>query len=88
MMSEIELLFGVEPFYVLTYLVASTIAGAGVFYKFMKYIKRIDDRGQNQNKAFLVMAEHMDTDSERLHPDRTPRKILPTIETILKEKTN
>jgi len=81
----VELLFGVEPFYVLTYLVAGSVAAGGIAWKFLKMVQKIDTRGINHNKAFIVLAGHMDTDSERLHPERSPNKIKPTIETILND---
>ena len=80
-----ELLYGVEPFYVLTYLVAGTIGAAGVGWKFLKLISKIDQRGKNQNTALIEMADHSDTETDRLHPERSPHKIKPTIERILKE---
>ena len=79
------LLFGVEPFYILTYLVAATAAAAGIAYKVLKFLQVIDGRGKNQNKALVVMADHSDSETERLHPDRSPHKIKGTIEKILKE---
>ncbi len=85
-MTEMDLLFGIEPFYVLTYLIGATAGGIAAVWKILKFMKRIDNRGQNQNKAIIVMADHMDIDSERLHPDNTPVKIKPTIETILSEE--
>jgi len=81
----VELLFGVEPFYVLTYLIAGTVAAAGVGFKILKLIYKIDTRGVNQNKALIEMADHADNEEERLHPDRSQNKIKPTIERILKE---
>jgi len=80
-----ELLFGVEPFYILTYLVAGSIAAAGFGYKILKFLHVIDSRGKNQNKALIEMADHSDTDTKRLHPDRSQNLIKPTIENILKE---
>jgi len=80
-----ELLFGVEPFYVLTYLIGGSVAATGLIWKIIKTLNRVDTRGQNQNKAFSVMANHMDDETERLHPDRSPKKIKPTIDTILNE---
>jgi len=79
------LLFGVEPFWVLTYLVAATAASAGIAYKFLKKVDGIDLRGKNQNKALIEMAAHTDNETQRLHPDRSQIKIKPTIERILKE---
>ena len=81
----VELLFGIEPFYVLTYLIAGTGAAGGVAWKFLRTMQKIDTRGINHNKAFIVLAEHMDTDVERLHPNNSQVKIKPTIETILNE---
>jgi len=81
----VELLFGVEPFWVLTYLVAATVAAAGIAYKFLKKVDGIDTRGKNQNKALIEMADHTDNEGKRLHPDRSPNLIKPTIERILKE---
>ena len=78
-----ELLFGVEPFYILTYLIAGSIAAAGFGYKILKFLNVIDSRGQNQNKALCVMANHMDDETARLHPDDSLSKIKPTIDTIL-----
>lgn len=81
----VELLFGVEPFFVLTYLIAATAAAAGIAYKFLKKIDGIDSRGKNQNKALIEMAAHTDSETERLHSDRSQNKIKPTIERILSE---
>ncbi len=80
-----ELLFGVEPFYVLTYLIAGTVAAAGVGFKIMKMIIKIDQRGKNQNTALIEMADHSDGETDRLHPERSENHIKPTIERILKE---
>ncbi len=80
-----ELLFGVEPFYILTYLVAGSIAVAGFGYKILKFLNVIDSRGKNQNKALIEMADHTDTETKRLHPDRSQNLIKPTIANILKE---
>jgi len=79
------LLFGVEPFYVLVYLIGGSVAAFGVAWKFIRMLQKIDNRGKNHNKAFCEMARHMDTETQRLHPDRSQNKIKPTIETILKE---
>jgi len=79
------LLFGVEPFFVLTYLIAATAAAAGIAYKFLKKIDGIDLRGKKQNTALIEMAAHTDSETERLHQDRSQIKIKPTIERILKE---
>lgn len=81
----VELLFGVEPFYVLTYLVAGTIAAAGVGYKIIKLINYLISNGKNQNKALIEMAAHSDNEEKRLHPDRSQNKILPTIVRLLKD---
>ena len=80
-----ELLFGIEPFYVLTYLIAGSIAAVGVVCKFIRMLQKIDTRGKNHNKAFCEVARHMDSETVRLHPDRSPNLIEPTIENILKE---
>ena len=80
-----ELLFGVEPFYVLTYLIAASIASAGVGWKVIKVINKIDIRGRNQNTALIEMAAHSDGETDRLHPERSENHIKPTIERILKE---
>ena len=80
-----ELLFGVEPFYVLAYLVAGTAGAAGIAYKVLKILNKLDRRGLNHNKAFIVLAEHSDNETERLHPERSPHTISDTIKTILKE---
>ena len=80
-----ELLFGVEPFYVLTYLAAATVAGAGVAWKIIKLINKLDMRGRNQNKALVEIAEHLDNETDRLHPDRSENHIKSTIVRILKE---
>jgi len=79
------LLFGVEPFFVLTYLLAATVAAAAIAYKFLQKVDNIDNRGQNQNKALIEMAAHTDSETERLHPERSQNKIKPTIERILAE---
>jgi hypothetical protein len=79
------MLFGVEPFYVFAWLVAGTVAASGVGWKFLKLINKIDQRGKNQNTALIEMADHSDTETDRLHPERSPHKIKPTIERILKE---
>ena len=78
-----ELLFGVEPFYILTYLVAGSIAATGFGYKILKFLNVIDSRGKNQNKALCIMANHMDDETARLHPEASLHKIEPTIDTIL-----
>ena len=80
-----ELLFGIEPFYILTYLIAGTIAAAGFGYRMLKFLNLIDTRGKNQNKALVEMADHADSEELRLHPDRSQNKIKPTIKNILKE---
>ncbi len=80
-----ELLFGVEPFYVLTYLAGASIAGAGIGWKIIKLINRIDLRGRNQNKALIEIAEHMDNETDRLHPKRSENHIKSTIVRILEE---
>lgn len=79
------MLFGVEPFWVLTYLIAATGAASGVAYKFLKKVDVIDNRGKKQNTALIEMAAHTDNETKRLHPDRSQNKIKPTIERILKE---
>jgi len=80
------LLFGVEPFFVLTYLLGATVAAAAIAYKFLQKVDDIDNRGQNQNKALIEMAAHTDSETERLHPERSQNKIKPTIERILAEE--
>lgn len=80
-----EMLFGVEPFYILTYLIAGTIAAAGLGFKIIKLINKIDIRGRNQNTALIEMAAHSDGETDRLHPERSENHIKPTIERILKE---
>ncbi len=81
----VELLFGVEPFFVLTYLLGATVAAAAIAYKFLQKVDDIDNRGKNQNKALIEMADHTDNEGKRLHPDRSPNLIKPTIERILEE---
>jgi len=78
-------LFGVEPFFVLTYLVTFSLAAAGIGYKMLKFLQLIDRRGMKQNTALIEMADHTDNEGKRLHPDRSPNLIKPTIERILKE---
>jgi len=80
-----ELLLGVEPFYVLTYLIAASVAAAGVGWKIIKLINKIDSRGRNQNTALIEMAAHSDNETDRLHEDADKVHIKPTIERILKE---
>jgi len=80
-----ELLFGIEPFYILTYLIAGTVAASGIAWKFIRMLQKIDTRGKNHNKAFCELARHADSETQRLHPDRSQNKIKPTIENILKE---
>lgn len=79
----VELLFGIEPFYVLVYLIGGSIVGSGIAWKIIKILQKVDTRGLNQNKAFCIMAKHMDDETERLHPEVSPHKIKPTIDTIL-----
>ncbi len=79
-----ELLFGVEPFYVLSYLVAGSIAASGVGWKLLKLIQKIDQRGQNQNKALIIISEHQDNETDRLHPRRSENHITETIRTVVK----
>lgn len=80
-----ELLLGVEPFYVLTYLIAASIAAAGVGWKIIKLINKIDVRGRKQNTALIEMAAHSDNETDRLHESADKVHIKPTIERILKE---
>lgn len=84
-MPNEELLFGVEPFYVLLYLIGGSAAATGIAWRILKLLNKVDGRGKNQNKAFCIMAKHMDDETARLHPDVTPHKIKPTIDTILNE---
>lgn len=79
------MLFGVEPFYILTYLIAGTIGASGVGFKIIKLINKIDTRQRNQNKALIEMAAHSDSETARLHAERSPHVIKPTIVNILKE---
>ena len=80
-----EMLFGVEPFYILTYMIAGTFAALGITWKFFKFMTAIDTRGKKQNTALIESAAHTDNETLRLHPDRSQIKIKPTIERILKE---
>jgi len=80
-----DLILGVEPFHVLAYFMGATVAAAGVTWKVIRLIQKIDLRGVNQNKALVEMADHSDNETERLHPDRSNNKIKPTIERILAE---
>ena len=80
-----EMLFGVEPFYVLTYVVAASIAGAGLGLKIIKLINKIDSRGRNQNKATVIISDHFDKQTDRLHPEGNGHPITPTVKTILEE---
>lgn len=81
----VELLYGVEPFYVLTYLIAATVGAAGAGYKIIKLINYLVTNAKNQNKALIEMAAHSDSETNRLHPDRSPHLIKPTIVRILKD---
>jgi hypothetical protein len=80
-----ELLFGVEPFYVLAWLAAGTVAATGAGWKFYKLIMTIDLRGRNQNKALIELAAHSDNETDRLHPKRSENHIKETITNILAE---
>jgi len=79
------LLFGVEPFYVLAYLVGGSAGALGIAWKFFKILNKLDARGKNHNKAFIILAEHTDAETERLHPTRSPHTITETIRTVLQE---
>jgi len=79
------LLLGVEPFYVLTYLIGGTVAAGGIAWKVIRLIQKIDRRGKNQNKAFVILANHSDDETDRLHPERSEHHITETIETVLQE---
>ena len=79
------MLFGVEPFYILTYLIAGTIGATTLGLKILKLTNQTVLRVKNTNKAILVIAEHMDEESVRLHPERSEHNIKSTIETILEE---
>ena len=61
-----DLILGVEPFHVLTYFIGVSVVAAGVAWKFLKKIDVIDTRGQNQNKAFVILAKHSDDETDRL----------------------
>lgn len=78
-------LFGVEPFFVLTYLITFSLAAGALGYKMLKFLQLIDRRGMKQNTALIEMASHTDNETKRLHPDRSQHKIKPTIERILRE---
>ncbi len=80
-----ELLFGVEPFYVLTWLMAATAAGAGLGWKILKMLNQLESRGKLHSKAHIIAAKHSDDETDRLHEDRSENHILPTMETLLKE---
>lgn len=80
-----EMLFGVEPFYVLVYLIAGTAGGLGIGWKIIKMLTKVDNRGKNHNKAFVILSEHLDSETDRLHPERSPNHISDTIRTVLKE---
>lgn len=80
-----ELLFGVEPFYVLTYLIAGSAAASGVAWKVIRVLNKLDTRTKNHSKAHHIMAKHSDAETDRLHPERSKNHITPTMETLLKE---
>lgn len=71
---------------IITTIIAQIKKAGKAHIELKKCVDKQGQRGIRHGKAFVELGEHLDQESERLHPDNSPRPIKSRLERLVKDE--